>query len=327
MATREERFARELDKIAVGLEPEFRAAFLSSVDAIKSKIPLREATRLLAAGNVDAAIALLSVELADAGLNDIKNVLQTAFIGGGTAAANFASKFSQLDVRFNIVNPATARILETFTTDLVTRVSEDMRSTITSAVRQGVILGEGPASVARKFRDSIGLSRRLELATENFEAALRNKPMQALSRKLRDKRFDGTIRSAVTADKALTEGQINKMVASYRRRAILHRSQVIARTESLRAVNLGNQALWIQAVDEGKIPEQNIRRFWIPTLDERLREAHRAIPQINSDGVGLNEPFQSPLGPIMFPTDPSAEAANSINCRCTVMFRVVENGI
>jgi hypothetical protein len=47
------------------------------------------------------------------------------------------------------------------------------------------------------------------------------------------------------------------------------------------------------------------------------------IPRMNPGGVGLNQPFRSELGDIMFPGDPAAAAANTVLCRCTVIFRLI----
>jgi hypothetical protein len=43
--------------------------------------------------------------------------------------------------------------------------------------------------------------------------------------------------------------------------------------------------------------------------------------ELDGDEVGLNEPFDSEDGPIMYPGDPSASAAMTINCRCTLIYR------
>jgi uncharacterized protein with gpF-like domain len=47
--------------------------------------------------------------------------------------------------------------------------------------------------------------------------------------------------------------------------------------------------------------------------DNKVRAAHSGLDgQVTKMGV----PFQSSLGPIRFPGDPQASAANTINCRC-----------
>jgi hypothetical protein len=35
--------------------------------------------------------------------------------------------------------------------------------------------------------------------------------------------------------------------------------------------------------------------------------------------VGINEPFMKSGAPLMYPGDPEGDAANVINCRCTIL--------
>lgn len=91
---------------------------------------------------------------------------------------------------------------------------------------------------------------------------------------------------------------------------------------SLRAANGGAQLAWQQQVSAGKVDAQTVTRFWHHAHDGRVREAHIQIPLMNPDGVGLNEPFQSPLGPIMYPGDPAAPLELTANCRCVLTYRL-----
>ena len=55
------------------------------------------------------------------------------------------------------------------------------------------------------------------------------------------------------------------------------------------------------------------RKKWLATLDGRTRHEHRLL---DNQVAEIDEPFQSELGPIMFPGDPSAHPGNIYNCRC-----------
>ena len=56
-----------------------------------------------------------------------------------------------------------------------------------------------------------------------------------------------------------------------------------------------------------------LKKRWMATLDSHTRDAHAALDGQVRD---IDEPFDSLLGPIMFPGDPDAEPANVWNCRC-----------
>src|SRR5258708_8711165 len=102
---------------------------------------------------------------------------------------------------------------------------------------------------------------------------------------------------------------------------------MIARTESIGALGAGQLLMWRQAVADGKMAENEVRRRWVYTHDDRVRPAHVAIPGMNLDGVGLNQPFATPDGPLMYPGDPSGPPQATVNCRCVVVLRYVPGGI
>jgi hypothetical protein len=80
-------------------------------------------------------------------------------------------------------------------------------------------------------------------------------------------------------------------------------------------------------INKGQIDIRQVRRTWINTNDGHVRNSHVQIPQINPRGVGQAETFASPLGPILYPGDPSALAANTIQCRCAVFARIISRGL
>jgi hypothetical protein len=80
-------------------------------------------------------------------------------------------------------------------------------------------------------------------------------------------------------------------------------------------------------INKGQIDARQVRRTWITTNDGHVRNSHVQIPQINPRGVGQAETFASPLGPILYPGDPSALAANTIQCRCAVFARIISRGL
>lgn len=89
-----------------------------------------------------------------------------------------------------------------------------------------------------------------------------------------------------------------------------------ARTTVTSAECKGRQDSYERAEADGI----RLQREWIAAIDGRTRHAHRLL-----DGqlAGVDEPFESELGPIMYPGDPSARPENVYNCRCTIAAKVV----
>ncbi|KQT32688.1 hypothetical protein ASG29_13215 [Sphingomonas sp. Leaf412] len=70
---------------------------------------------------------------------------------------------------------------------------------------------------------------------------------------------------------------------------------------------------WQIAQRFGALPADQ-RRYWRTAGDERVRLAHAQVPAMNRDGVPLNQPFATPLGPCF---TPPLEAG----CRCKAVLR------
>lgn len=84
-----------------------------------------------------------------------------------------------------------------------------------------------------------------------------------------------------------------------------------ARTAMTGAQNSGRIYAMEKSIEQGV----DVKKVWIATLDERTRDAHADLDGQIQD---VKEPFDSELGPIMYPGDPGADEANVWNCRCTL---------
>jgi len=90
-----------------------------------------------------------------------------------------------------------------------------------------------------------------------------------------------------------------------------------ARTAMTAAQNAGRMEVMDEAIEMGI----KVKKVWLATLDERTRESHALLDgQIRE----VHEPFSSILGPIMYPGDPSADPANTWNCRCSLTYEYEE---
>lgn len=91
-----------------------------------------------------------------------------------------------------------------------------------------------------------------------------------------------------------------------------NRATVIARTETLGALNAGRFDAFRAVADEE--PDLEFERIWISTDDHRTRSTHEVADQ---QRVPLGSPFQVGGFELMFPCDPSGPPQEVIQCRCT----------
>lgn len=342
----------DTDEIFGELERRFgrriQEAFNQSVEELRDQFTIEEIAQRLDEQGINGAVQLLAGTAAGAAqtgaaaegvqiqaiFERVGSEKQQAMMAAGRKRAEEISgnvEGPQGTVRFTFDpgHPDTAERLREGKRDLIREITDEQEQVVRNAVADSLGRGENPRDAARAFKDSIGLTQKQERAVQNFRRNLQARQSgapsaEALDRELRDKRFDRSIRNAIANDEPLTEQQIDRMTERYRAKMVKHRSEVIARTESLRGLSEGREAARDQAIDEGKIKPEQVRRFWITARDERVRENHRRIPTMNSSGVGPDEPFDAPLGPLRYPRDPRGSASQTVQCRCAVSERIVD---
>jgi hypothetical protein len=297
--------------------------FREAMARARDGIDLARLEAMLTAGQIAAAEEFITRAVARLAPPPVNAALRDATVAGGALAAREASNFlpGRLDVSFDVSNPRTAQFMQRYQLRTIREMTRETRAVVRQVMVRGLRAGQNPLDTAREVRASIGLTRRQEAAVANYRRMLEEGDREALARALRDKRYDSAVVRAAEEGTSLSSGKVEQMVGRYRQRYEKYRSEVIARTEGMRAVQSGQQELWRQTVEDGTFEEGQIRRIWVFTADSKVRDWHASIPDRNPDGVGLEEPFDTELGPLMYPGDPDAPGANTINCRCTVVVR------
>lgn len=303
------------------LSNKIRREFVESLETLQDKIDITKLRKLLEAGRVSEAIEVVNTQMIVEGVRPIGGSVTQASIIAGLSAASRIQTPTKAKFTFGVTNPNTINRLRSYEFNLIRELTVEARGAIRSTITEGMSKGRNPLTIARDVKQNIKLTQRQAIAVSNYRDSLENLNRASLKRALRDKRFDATINRAIKTDTPLSSVQIDKMVEAYQRKQLKYRSENIARTEATRANNFGNQEGWRQAVEEGAIREEDVTREWVYTKDKKTRDSHRRIPALNKGGVGLNEPFKSELGDIMYPGDPDADPANTIGCRCTIFLR------
>ncbi len=295
-----------------------RDAFLTMVGSIQSSVVLDVIADLIEKGDLLAALneALRNAPAA------LGTAATQAFVDAAGDTAKFLGKtLGEIIIDFDQTNTRAVAKMRANQLRLVAGFTNQQSETVRQVLIDGIRDGVNPRELARRFRDSIGLTATQERAVTNFRRALEDLDRDALTRELRDRRFDPTIARAIRNNEPFTAKQIETITKRYRERFLIFRSETIARTEALRSVHEGSQELYLQALESGELSREQLTREWNTARDERVRGSHAVM-----DGQlrGIDEHFISGLGSaLMFPGDSSAPAADVINCRCTVGTRIV----
>jgi hypothetical protein len=99
-----------------------------------------------------------------------------------------------------------------------------------------------------------------------------------------------------------------------------YRAEAIARTETANAVNTGK--FW-GAEEAAKEYDLKLKKEWVSTLDLDTRDSH-GIDGANGQKRKINEPFNVGSAKLMHPGEYGGPAKEVINCRCTVVFSVLD---
>jgi len=99
---------------------------------------------------------------------------------------------------------------------------------------------------------------------------------------------------------------------------IKYRTDVIARTEGLRAVEVGQYESMRQGIADGHI-DPGTEKGWVTTEDGRERPWHA---ELDNKWIPFNDVFVNSHGSLLFPRDPDGAADNTIQCRCRLRFRL-----
>lgn len=301
----------DLERLLDAQEPAVKRLFLELVDDIRDELTVRRIRKAIEEGRMSDAMRR-ATEYARLG----EGVGDASRIGAVQTAQSLRDIDKQ--IAFDASGEHYAARIRAQRLELTGRVSEQQRQTIAGSLQRGLALRENPIAIARRFRDSIGLSPRQDIAVENYRRALETGDRAALERMLRDRRYDPSVRRMLETGEALGKERIDRMVERYRQRQLKWRAEMIARTEVLRALHEGQEEMLLQAIGQGRIDPASVVRIWHTRVDGRERASHRAM---SGQTRALGEAFESGYGNLLaYPGDPDAPASEIIHCRCGLSF-------
>jgi SPP1 gp7 family putative phage head morphogenesis protein len=263
-----------------------RDSLLLAVARIKDLFVASQVVRALEANDVEGAIEIIRFEEGEAFL---QSVIPSHLRGVYELAAAKAAKdltTAGMSIRFDIVNPQSVTWIRNHAAELITQWGQSSQQAIRDLILRAFEDGIPPTSLARLIRDTgVGLTSRQALAVENM-------------------------RRRLTEAGQLTVEQIQARVERYGRKLLRYRTEMIARTEVIRASREGQQALWRQAVERGLLDPSKALQEWVVAEDERLCPI---CAELDGTTAPLEMPFPEPggMGPPQHP-----------DCRCTLVLRL-----
>lgn len=323
---------QELEALVDVFTPRLRDAFLAAIYDIVDNVILEDVIRAIRDGDIERAIAALG--FSEAAMRPLTRELEAAYETGGVLTGRTFPRYLNTAsgrgvFRFDVRNMRAEAYLRDTSSTLITSIEEDMRSNVRTALTGGMRRGDNPRTTAleivgrydaqagHRVGGLVGLTEQQVGWLRGFENSLMTLDERYFKYTLRDKRFDPVVRRAIDEGRPLSASDISRMSTRYKDAALKWRGDMIARTESMQALNASEYEATKQVVEMGAVPPERVKRAWDATGDRRTRRSHSLM-----DGqiVGIDEAFVSPVtgGRLMFPGDTSLDAPASeiINCRC-----------
>jgi len=316
--------------------PKVAKAFMDAVADLRDGVDLQALAAAIEAGDLPGAIAALNLDTA--AFNDLLEAIRETFLAGGQGAADTMKLPKAAVFRFDGRNDAAEAWLRNESSGLVTRIINDQREAVREVLERNMMLGENPRVAARAIAGKvnpatgkreggiIGLTSQqagyLATAKDELASAEPSALKHYLTRTRRDKRFDRSVVKAIRDGEALPADIARKAADRYEARLLQLRGETIARKETLTSLQSAKYRAYLQAVDQGKVVENTVRRTWRDSADLRVRHTHHVL---SGQTVALRDPFVSPSGArMLFPGDTSlgAPASETIGCRCDVNYRI-----
>ena len=291
-----------LIRLAERLEPPLRRSFLARVRNMKAAVSLERLAEAVATGRSDLVETALKLATVTAGMKlQTSEIVQRAFLAAVQMESDVSLAPVGITPRLDLVNRRAVEWAQQRSAELITNnVEQEMRDAIRRAVVESVSgTGLTVRDVARRLRDEeLGLTRQQQQAVSTFRAKLTDQLAERHPRWSTDR---------------LAE-EVNRKAGRYSDALLRYRSEVIARTEVVRAESEGQLTLWKEAEAQGLLDPDRTVRVWLTTPDDRL-DTELCEP-MDGEETPLDEPWILPDGrAAMVPQ------ASHPQCRCSAALR------
>ncbi|MGN6538946.1 MAG: head morphogenesis protein [Mesorhizobium sp.] len=326
----------QLEALASQWEPTLRAAWEDAIDRIRSNVVLKTIIELLEKHEVDAAVRALGIDEDFFARFEIE--LVRAYNDGGLSTVDNMPSLrdpsgNKVVFAWGVRNLPGEQEIRQHAAEMVTNTAEDMKAGLRTVLAGGLERGQSPNVTAYRVKSYIGLSARQMETGEWIERGLRSGDTEAMRRYLKLKvrakgpgaAFDKAVLRAIASGEAVPGAMIGKIMTGYAKAATTARAKIIARHETIMALDKSRDDAFRKQINDGKLLATDITKTWRHLPQEHPRMQHVAM---DKQTVGFDEPFIAPdETTLRFPRDPKAPGSHTIGCKCRIDYVTDHTGI
>lgn len=276
-----QRLINRIERIARQYEPALRNAFLAAVRSARQAASIEAIANALDQLNPAAAI-----RAATAGLeyDKMRATLAEIVEAAGQSTINTVPPKGNMKAVFDIVNYHAVRFARLEVGHMISEIDYNTKRGIQRIIEDAIENGGNPRVTARDIKDMIGLTEYQTNIVLNYENKL------------------------LAAGETDIDGKVQRYADKWLRR----RALAISRSETLRAANGGEQAAYLEAIDQGFL-NPDVEQVWIVARDERTCEICKPMPQMEENQhVRVGEYFTGADGTKV------KHPPIHVQCRCSV---------
>jgi len=287
---------RLLHRYADKTAPAFAAAIVASAGDVASRITDEMVAADLTPGDAVNVLAVIDSWQVTKAIADEPANLYAAVLAPVAAktAADMIAGDGPIEVGIladlNVTSPYVLQAANRMAGKLIVGVNGQTKRAVRRIIHDAWRDGMAPRDAARLVRGVVGLDERRAVALANYTKSVAASP-----------------RSTILTDK-------------YAARLLKNRALTIARTETMKAANMGRQLAWKTMAERGQLPA-GFTQAWIVTPDDRLCEL--CAPMADQK-VSLYEDFASTVKGVL-PSERVSYSGVEVeqpplhpSCRCTL---------
>lgn len=312
-------------------EPRIRDAFLDAIYSARAGVDFPAFLAALERGDVAGAVTALDVS--EAQLWRLSEEVRAAYLWMGDAqiSAIAPAGLGGASWRFDGSNPVAQAWVAQRGADLVQGIVADAKEATRAAIVDSLeraqerglreaaldIVGRISRTTGQREGGILGLTYEQTQYVINARDDLNTLNARYFTRAKRDKRFDGIVRRAIADGKPLSQADVDRIVGRYKDRLLSYRGDVIAQHEAFAAQAAAREEAMRQVSLRNDV--EAVTRRWQLGFPKEHRINHVAL---SGQTISIDDRFDLGNGlQAAYPHDASLPPGETINCRCSVVYR------